>query len=458
MARHYYLTMDRSRRRRIHKQRRYRSRRDRSHSADSDNFGSNNRVQLLQHRIDALESLVRATNSRDLSDAMSSQRRSRSPRDREEINKQQRYVGRMELIPEFDGTASSLTINQWLTKIDAIGDLYHWDSRAKIFAMIGKLSGNAKLWFECQSEMHSSDWNEWKEKLVRAFPSCKGIATNLKEFINTERKYNENIVSFYYSKLKLGKHCELSDHVITDVIISTLNDDLLKSSAYAAGCKNTEQLLKFLVESNYEEHKKPDKRHISQNRTHNNANKGSCFVCGKSGHKAVNCFLRKSNQNNDSGKSSNLCNYCKKPGHTRDNCFSLQRRNKTSTTVNTVSLDDAKYHVTAKLNNIDIPAYIDFGSACNIIKLKAAKSLELPIDFSKQTTMRGYGGALVTSLGETSAKLRIDEVERDVPILVVNDMMQNMDLLIGRTFTEASNLLVIKTNDKLLFQNEDQSF
>lgn len=441
----------RNQRRSHHKSRRDHSQNNRSISPDY--------TQLLQRRLDALETLVRATHSRDSSESAlrrtkQTSTRSRSPYD-SEVNNKQRYVGRTELIPEFDGTSNSLTIRQWVTKIDEIGELYHWDDRAKIFAMIGRLTGNAKSWYDCQSELNSPDWNSWKEKLMRAFPSSKGIAANLKEFVNSERKPNEDVVSFYYSKLRLGKHCELPDHVIADVIIFTLNDSILKASAYAASCKTTEQLLKFLVESNYAGTNKEIKRQQPQNRV-NNSNKVGCFICGKVNHKAASCYLRKSDKNNDPRKTTLSCTFCKKSGHTRDNCFSLKSRADLSTKINIVSVDDAKYHVTAKINDVDVSTYIDFGSACNVIKLNTAKSLGLPINTTKQTTMRGYGGAVVTSLGETFAKVKIDEVERDVPILVVDDVMQDMELLIGRTFTETPNLLVIKTNEKLEFQNENE--
>lgn len=285
------------------------------------------------------------THSRDNSVSASRQTkqtstRSRSPRD-SEINKTQRYVGRVELIPEFDGTSNSLTIGQWVTKIDEIGELYHWDDRAKIFAMIGRLTGNAKSWYDCQSNINSSDWDDWKARLIRAFPSSRGIAANLKEFVNSERKSNEDVVSFYYSKLRLGKHCELPDHVIADVIIFALNDDLLKASAYAAGCKSTEQLLKFLVESNYTNTNREVERQQPQIRV-NDSSKGGCFLCGNVSHKAANCYLRKSDKRNDSRKTILSCSFCKKPGHTRDNCFALKSRSEQSTKINIVSVDDAK--------------------------------------------------------------------------------------------------------------------
>lgn len=125
-----------------------------------------------------------------------------------------------------------------------------------------------------------------------------------------------------------------------------------------------------------------------------------------------------------SQETNNFCLICKRSGHTKNTCYKLKTKMDMSTKINVIDTGDMKYHVTAKINNTNIPAYIDF--ACNVMKISTAKSLQLPIDKSKQTMMRG----------ETKAKLKIDEVEREVPILIVNDAIQDMELLIGRTFTE----------------------
>ena len=50
--------------------------------------------------------------------------------------------------------------------------------------------------------------------------------------------------------------------------------------------------------------------------------KGKCQNCGKMGHKAAKCFLKKGQQD----KSSIVCYHCKKPGHTKFECFKLKRK------------------------------------------------------------------------------------------------------------------------------------
>lgn len=67
-----------------------------------------------------------------------------------------RYVGRLELIPEFDSSVDGMKIDQWLEKIHTVSELYNWDDRAKIYCAIGRLKGNAKLWYDCQTTTEST--------------------------------------------------------------------------------------------------------------------------------------------------------------------------------------------------------------------------------------------------------------------------------------------------------------
>ena len=63
--------------------------------------------------------------------------------------------------------------------------------------------------------------------------------------------------------------------------------------------------------------------------------KGTCYVCGKYGHRGTQCKLRKnhSEQKKNDGKhdesnpnSDKFCKFCKKKGHTVDQCFKLKKK------------------------------------------------------------------------------------------------------------------------------------
>jgi hypothetical protein len=368
-------------------------------------------------------------------------------------NNSPRYQGRIELIPEFSGSTDGMTIDRWLDKINSIGKLYNWDDHAKIFSTIARLSGNAKSWYDCQTTTPVT-WNEWEEKLKVAFPPHKNIASKLKDFVNIERNPEQDVISFYYEKLRMGKHCNLPDEVITDVIISTINNNIIRASAHAANCKCTEKLLLFLSDYNY----------VTQTHKHHSSglNFKSQRFTKNDQHRSQNKFISKPFNNKDTNystvtnKRNITCFYCKKDGHTREMCFKLKTRKENSqpAQVQQISKNDAKYHINAKINNQTVTAYVDFGSACNLIKLEKAQELQLTIDKERAITIRGYGGALVPTLGLIQANVNVDSVTRSVPVYAVKNHHQEVDLLIGRPFTESSNTYVIQSADTLTFYEE----
>jgi len=59
---------------------------------------------------------------------------------------------------------------------------------------------------------------------------------------------------------------------------------------------------------------------------------GACHVCGKVGHKAADCWNKKSNQDNDKEnqdkrkRHNDACSICHKVGHSADKCWHRDRK------------------------------------------------------------------------------------------------------------------------------------
>lgn len=96
-------------------------------------------------------------------------------------------------------------------------------------------------------------------------------------------------------------------------------------------------------------------------------------------------------------------------------------------------------------------AFIDFGSSCNLIRETEARKIGTAIDESCNTSIKGYGSGHVVTLGKVTLPVEVDNVRKTIELLVVPDRLQDVPLLIGQPFTEQSDILVIKTNNKLQF-------
>lgn len=383
-------------------------------------------------------------------------------------------------VPTFSGNVLSdkMSALNWVKRLEALSNIYEWDERFLIYQMTSKLSGNARLWFDAQQEINYS-WEQWKQKLVSNFPEGRGIASKLHDFVTVMRESNESVLDFYYKKVSLGKKCDQPDHVITDVIIFTLNDPLLKSGARSAACRDTNTLLEYLTDVASDSVSVSRNRGSSNNMNDSNRsklirktipNRGQrddikCFNCGSKGHFATQCSsemkhcdrCHKYGHVTKDCKEKHFCTRCDKWGHLNDQCYKAKKEN-TNKPPNlfrmiNVDVNDRKYHKDVIVNGVKLSAYVDFGSACNTITSSAVTRAGLKFDYGSSHSIRAYGGGLVTPLGELTTHLVLDQASATVPVLVVEEGLQETDMIIGRPFTELPNVYVTKTFDELIITN-----
>jgi hypothetical protein len=211
--------------------------------------------------------------------------------------KSNRYEGKIDSVPMFGGGFEEMNVQQWIHTINATGDVFGWDDKARIFCMTNKLRGNAKSWYTNQDKLDLS-WKQWKKNLIEAFPPQQGVFDKLKELVNVQREKHQSLVDFYYRKLGLGHACKLDDHVTVDIIINTINDPFLKSGARAAGCVSTKHLLQFLIANVEQQEPASGSGSVKDRlgkRSPVSVAKDSkvlrCYLCGREGHKKVDCFV-----------------------------------------------------------------------------------------------------------------------------------------------------------------------
>lgn len=173
----------------------------------------------------------------------------------------------------------------------------------------------------------------------------------------------------------------------------------------------------------------------------------TCFLCGRDGHKKINCpkFV-----------SDKKCNFCKLRGHNEEECYKKKRsQNTTKRTINKIDnsasdLGNLESHKTAKVDGHSVSAYIDFGSGCNTMKKDIQGKLGLKLEMDDgNVVIEGYGGSQVVPLGIVKAEFEVDEIETRTEFYVVPNTLQSTDVLIGRPITERENVFVYKTPQML---------
>lgn len=225
------------------------------------------------------------------------------------------------VVPEYDPSNRSQTMDCWLRKVNECAIIYGWDDKQTIHFSLQKLVGLANKWFEAlPTVVHS--WSEWQLKLRKAFPSEENYGRLLEEMLGRNLLANESLREYFYEKLALLNRCEISGKKAVDCIIHGINDRSIQNGAQALSCDEPEDLLNFLSSqkilsvsnSKYKDwssHKHNfDKSGDPGTNSFNTYNSAVvCYNCNEKGHPYYRC-----------SKPLLKCRCCNRVGHDDENC------------------------------------------------------------------------------------------------------------------------------------------
>lgn len=89
------------------------------------------------------------------------------------------------------------------------------------------------------------------------------------------------------------------------------------------------------------------------------------------------------------------------------------------------------------------------GSGCTVISLGEACRLGLAIDERDVVEIRSFGNASVRTLGTAEIALKVDGVLSELKAHVVPDGLTDVPVLVGRTYTDQLQILLIKDSNEL---------
>lgn len=363
------------------------------------------------------------------------------------------------VIPEFDPANRMQTIECWLRKVNECASIYNWDEKQVVHFSLQKLVGLAKKWFEALPTVVFT-WEEWQSKLRKAFPSEENYGRLLEEMLNRTSHNGESLREYFYDKLSLLNRCEITGKKAVDCVIYGISDRAIRNGAQTLNSSEPEDLLSFLSSQRTQpvaytkiRERTSQKQSNINNSSPNRSNMITCFNCRSKGHPYYKCT-----------KPITKCKRCNRIGHDNDDCKLEPYTPMNSNTNNietefvkkTLKIDsfnnsNEKYYKTVLCNDNLFKAYVDFGSECTLIRKTEAELLNLPKHIDKIPVIKGFGQSSVVPFYWSKVNLKIDEVESNTEVLVIDDIYMQTPMLIGQNFTELPYVMVLKDYSKLTF-------
>lgn len=361
-------------------------------------------------------------------------------------------------VPEFDPANKEQTINLWITKVEECADLYKWSEIQLIHYALPKLVGVAKVWYQGLPSLNYG-WQEWKEKLMKTFPTVQNYAQLLHEMLERKVRHNESLETYFYHKINLLNRCDITGKRAVDCLIYGLEDKGMRLGAQAANYSQPEDLLSYFKSIKLEDVRdKPYRPTFVRRRLEGQTDAPKsgnikCFNCNEVGHPSFKCT-----------KPLLTCGICKRIGHQSVNCKRLPRnsnevgkRNDPDQVVSEIKLTgvlDEKYVLPIIVNGISKSCYVDLGSQSTLIRISDFKDLDMIFDTENLPKLKGFGNSIIEPLGKSVVQLQVQSVTTSVEVLIVPDDLLKHSVLLGHTFTEQAGIIIIKTDEHLIFQKQ----
>ncbi|KAJ8934813.1 hypothetical protein NQ318_010227 [Aromia moschata] len=106
------------------------------------------------------------------------------------------------------------------------------------------------------------------------------------------------------------------------------------------------------------------------------------------------------------------------------------------------------YYFDCWVNGIPKQSYVDTGCGAVLLKQEEADSMRISYTPSSLYVF-GYGGSKVKVLGKTIIRLKVDQVELDVEVLVVPNDAQIVAVMVGQSFVNNDNVTMIASGTEV---------
>uniref|UniRef100_T1HY18 CCHC-type domain-containing protein n=1 Tax=Rhodnius prolixus TaxID=13249 RepID=T1HY18_RHOPR len=309
-------------------------------------------------------------------------------------------------IPQFEGTEVTSGAKDWLRTINGVGKIHGWTEGLDLpFAEVKKLMLEG-LWSRDVANHLLMKEHKNEDELLESLVALEKLTKVREERVRKERSVRDSV----------GTSRRNKDGPPFKVDSVTDKAEAKPQTIRCYRCGGT--------------------GHFSNNCT---KTESKCYNCGEVGHISRDC---------PSPKREKICHKCKKIGHLKADCpeKALLTRMPQNDFVE-------RYKKEAVIDDCyQVDSFIDTGSSVCIMRASTALRCRVHIT-SCEAPVYGFGeGSVSYALGKAVVKLSIDDVHvQGTELFIVADGCQPYELIVGRNWTEAPEVEMVKLGNKVSF-------
>ncbi|XP_064470188.1 uncharacterized protein LOC135384937 [Ornithodoros turicata] len=369
----------------------------------------------------------------------------------------------------FNGEGDERHAEEWLDTFNELSLHCKWNDDAKLTLVQAKLVGPASQWYRTKVK-DCPTWELFELNFRKMFAPTSDPVNKFDEMRRRVQGKDESILAYFMDKMHLCKRCGLSDIQSKEQILLGVIDrttyQMLMPKQYAC----LEDLLRDLRRSDGLERERRDhfggskqastsdsktaKATTSQQKPAHQ--KGGMWAPARDKQGRVKCFNCNEYANHLAAdcpkeKRTKFCTKCMQSGHGKRDCKSKPQDAHPRRQDTLCVGDIGKYTKNVRINgSVDATSFIDQGSAVTIMTASTAvRSGCVVHPATEDDALYGLGQKKTVPLGKTRATLEIDGISADVEIYVVSDDVICHDVLVGRTFLDLDNVVMIKAKDQM---------
>ncbi|XP_076660006.1 uncharacterized protein LOC143363281 [Halictus rubicundus] len=352
----------------------------------------------------------------------------------------------VEVVPEFNGSGWGEDANAWCELVEEITK--HHSGQRRLCLATHAMRGSAMKWYQ-EWKGQPRTWDKFKEDLCNVFVSEKKLHEKLLRAVTYTSDSAVTYAEYARTKLSHLEQTRINFKVdeLVELIVGAITNEGVRQSVINGQYKSTSDLIVGQAQfTKSSKNRRPTEEFVNRFQDQRPPRK-RCFTCDEPGHLRHECpTKKKSLTHNDISSRVPVCKFCSKRGHEEANCWAKQRlpaRNRESQRAEANVCSEKNSHTTPVLiKDVLVHCLFDSGADCSLIKEDTAQRVCVNV-VPYGTSVRGLGGAKVTTVGRTTAVIQTEDVAVELDFFVIKNVDMVYDVIVGRNVLRYQDLQMV---------------